>query len=105
MSAETDITLVFDELSVRIAAAVSEAAWEQVVLLLIERRQALERAFNNLPDAPAARQALREIAENVLNADGELLAVAEQARRATADDLKRLNSGRQAAHAYQANQG
>ena len=92
--------LSIDALGEEIALAVSVGDWERTVELLIQRRAELETAFAAPPETPAELHRLRELAEQVLNADRELVALALDARQQTVAELKKLRTGRRATHAY-----
>ncbi|NND61472.1 MAG: flagellar protein FliT [Gammaproteobacteria bacterium] len=86
-----------------LATAVSEAQWERAVEILVERRQLLEAAFCEPPQDETQLAQLRELAEQVIGSDRELVAAAQAARQATVADVRQINANRLAAHAYQEN--
>lgn len=94
------------ELGETLATAVSSADWDAAIETLVARRAALEQAFAELPDGDdVLRQRLVELAESIMHADRELVAVAQQARSDTISQLRALQRGRSAAEIYQSNAG
>lgn len=87
------------ELTATLKRHLQHGEWGLAAGLEVERRELVERVFDEPPAAhelPALTAALRE----VVRINDELIGLAEHRRRALARDLDMLNVGREASRAY-----